>query len=173
MISSQDLQGAYFHKSADAGTISFVVPNQGIRITNQRKTAAFLNRGGPFPVVGATSGWSGAGSKEFALPEAGFQMLDAAYWMPAAFEVANSIGFSFEPHSYDKRHLSGSFFASHAEIQLMCFFIRHNYFFREYCDGDTIQDDFNYFCSEEKPTRSDFISSSPRDSCEKFADHIS
>ncbi|KAF7134028.1 hypothetical protein CNMCM5793_005608 [Aspergillus hiratsukae] len=174
-ISSKDLQDAYFHKSAVSRTISFVLPNKGIKIATQAKTAAFLNRGIPFPVVGARSGWSGAGVKEFALPEAGFHMLDAAYWMPAVLELGRLIGFSFHPHSRDDSLLPGSYYASHAETQLMCFFIRHNYLFREYHDGDTIQDDFLqlFMLQERNRSAQIIISSPPCPDCKRLADHIS
>ncbi|KAK2754208.1 hypothetical protein FQN54_007087 [Arachnomyces sp. PD_36] len=174
-ITSKDLQGAYFHKCADTRTISLVVPQKGVQIATQEKTAAFLNRGAPFPVVGARSGWSGIGFEEFALPEVGFQMLDAAYWMPAVLEVADSIDFSFEPHVYDRKHVPGSYYASHAEAQLMCFFIRRNYLFREYPDGVTVQDDFlQLFLLQKRNRHAEIIISSPPcDSCEGFMNHVS
>jgi hypothetical protein len=174
-ISSRDLQGAYFHKTADSRTISFVLPNKGIQIATQAKTAAFLNRGLPFSVVAARSGWSGAGAKEFTLPEAGFHMLDAAYWMPAVLGLGCLIGFKFDPSSKDDRHLPGSYYACHAEAQLMCFFIRRNYLLRDCHDGDTVQDDFLqlFMLQERNWSAQIIISSEPCDSCRRLADHIS
>ncbi|CRG91087.1 hypothetical protein PISL3812_08135 [Talaromyces islandicus] len=173
-IEAKDLQGAYFHKSADTRTISFVIPNRGIRIATQQKTMAFLNREAPFPVVGARSGWSGTGCKEFTLPEAGFQILDAAYWMPNILELGRLIGFNFHAHSWDDKNLPGSYFASHAEAQLMGFFLRRNYLFREYCDGDTVKDDFLQLFLLQKRNRqaSIIISSPPCDSCKSLADYV-
>jgi hypothetical protein len=104
-----------------------VIPTTGIRIATQKKTAAFLHRGSPFPVVAALSGWSGPGCGEFLDPEAGFERLDAAYWMPRVLKLAEAIGFTFESHSCDKWDIPGSFYASHAEPQLICFFIEKNY----------------------------------------------
>jgi hypothetical protein len=51
-----DLIGAYFHKSPAAGTISLVIPRQGIEIFQQQKTAAILVRHDGFPLVAAVSG---------------------------------------------------------------------------------------------------------------------
>lgn len=55
-------------------------------------------------------------------------MLGAAYWMPAFLELGCLIGFKLDPSSNDDTHLPGSYHASHAEAQLICFFVRRNYY---------------------------------------------
>ncbi|KAM3497975.1 hypothetical protein MY10362_008689 [Beauveria mimosiformis] len=112
-ISTADLQGAYFHKSPSAGTISLVLPTKA------------------FPAVAAVSGRTGSNHSEFRAPEAGFQMLND--------------GFTFWEDSYrDGTGRPGSFYASHAEAQLMCFFVKRNYLFRPLEEDEMtgVQDDF-------------------------------
>ncbi|PMB66740.1 hypothetical protein BM221_007736 [Beauveria bassiana] len=129
-VSTADLQDAYFHKSLSAGTISLVLPTKGIEIFRQQKTAAILIRGAPFPLVAAVSGRTGSRGNEFRAPEAGFQMLDEGYWGGAEnFAVAEELGFTFSEDRRDGAGRPGGFYASHAEAQLMCFFVKRNYLF--------------------------------------------
>jgi hypothetical protein len=102
-------------------------------------------------------------------------MLDAAYWMPAVLELGCLIGFKIDPSSNDDRHLPGSYYACHAEAQLMYFFIHRNYLFRDYHDGDTVQDDFLqlFMLQERNRSAQIIISSPPCPSCRSLADHIS
>jgi hypothetical protein len=170
-----DLIDAYFYKSVNANTISFVIPTTGIGIATQQKTAAFLHRGSPFPVVAAVSGWSGPGYREFFDPEAGFERLDAAYWMPRVLRLAKAIGFTFESHSCDTWDAPGSYNAGHADPQLMCFFIERNYIFRDYDEGDNVQDDFlQIFLLQERNHQAQVIvSKSPCYSCNAFVRWVS
>lgn len=165
------LPDTHFCKSSGAGTVSLVVPAWGTPIAKQHKTVAILNRGGPFPLLQAISGWDGAGLKESHCSQANFETLDAKYWQSEAFEIASAIGFSFKPHKCDDSGLPGSYYASHAEIQLMCFFISRNYIFREYEPGQTVDDDFlQLFLLQERNRHSEIaISSPPCDSCSAFA----
>jgi hypothetical protein len=171
----EDLPDTHFYKSSDAGTISLVVPAWGTPIATQNKTLAILNRGGPFPLLQAISGGKGRGHEEFNHSLADFETLDAKYWLPVAIKIASTIGFSFKPHPYDKNlRLSGGYYASHAEIQLMCFFIRRNYIFREYEPEETVEDDFlQLFLLQERNQHSEIIISSPPcDSCNAFAKKV-
>ena len=169
----EDLRDAYFYKSSIADSISFIIPIQGIRITSFKKTAAFLNRGPPFPVVAAVSGWTGIGTEEFREPEAGFQRLDAAYWQKEVFKIASELDFTFRPHHRDGISKPGSFNTSHAEPQLMSYF-RKNYVFRDYNEGDTVSDDFLQLFMLQ-PRRKDgqiIASKEPCESCQAFGDCI-
>ncbi|KAH7139737.1 hypothetical protein B0J13DRAFT_558409 [Dactylonectria estremocensis] len=62
--------------------------------------------------------------------------------MPEALRVAKQFGFGFDGHSCDKRGVPGSYYAGHAESMLMCFFIKKNYIFRGYEEGEKVEDDF-------------------------------
>ncbi|RYP32609.1 hypothetical protein DL767_005114 [Monosporascus sp. MG133] len=141
-IPLDDLTDAYFYKSTKTPIVSFVIPTAGIQIATSQKTAAFLHRGGPFPVVSALSGRSGPHGQEFLPPGDGFERLNSQYWMPEAMNVARALGFEFESHSYDKPRSPGSYNAGHAESMLMCFFVKRNYVFREYEKGEEVEDDF-------------------------------
>ncbi|OAA41831.1 Ankyrin repeat-containing domain protein [Cordyceps fumosorosea ARSEF 2679] len=154
-ISAGDLQGAYFHKSPSVGTISLVMPRLGIELFSQRKTAAILFRGVPFPLVAAVSGRTGNPATEFRAPEAGFQMLSEGYWGGSEnFGVAADMGFSFPHDARDARGKPGSYYASHAEAQLMCFFVRRNYLFREDRPIKSVLDDPN---PPPEPVHDDFL----------------
>ncbi|KAM3472833.1 hypothetical protein MY8738_008682 [Beauveria namnaoensis] len=146
LLSTADLQDAYFHKSLSAGTISLVLPTKGIEIFSQKKIAAILVRGAPFPLVAAVSGRTGSCDSELRAPEAGFQMLDEGYWGASEnFVVAEELGFTFSECCRDGAGRPGSFYASHAEAQLMCFFVKRNYLFRSLEEEDErtgVQDNF-------------------------------
>ncbi|KAM0743566.1 hypothetical protein ACQRIT_001825 [Beauveria bassiana] len=144
-VSTADFQDAYFHKSSSAGTISLVLPTKGIEIFSQKKTAAILVRGAPFALVAAVSGRTGSCDSELRAPEAGFQMLDEGYWGASEnFVVAEELGFTFSECCRDGAGRPGSFYASHAEAQLMCFFVKRNYLFRSLEEDERtgVQDDF-------------------------------
>lgn len=176
VISIESLDDAHFYKSSNIDTISFVIPKKGIKITTQSKTAAFLLRHHAFPTVAAISGWTSPGSGEFAAPEAGYEKLDSAHWMPAGLAIAKYIGFEFEEHGYDrqKQKPPGSYYACHAEAQLMSFFVSRNYLFRDYYECEKVMDDFlQLFLLQERNRRAHIIVSAvPCPSCQRFARHI-
>jgi hypothetical protein len=171
---SEDLIDAYFYKSRPAGTISLVIPKFGIEIHTQAKTAAVLLRGSAFPPVAAVSGWTGPATEEFLSPEAGFERLNEGHWASEALAVAVDIDFAFERHAYDKCGVPGSYNACHAESQLMCFFLRRNYIFRNYDDRQEVHDDFlQLFLLQEKNRRAQIIvSNDPCESCRALRDCI-
>lgn len=142
-IPLDDLSDAYFYKSTQANTISFVIPTAGIRISSPKKTAAFLHRGGPYPIISILSGRSeGPSDQEYLPPGEGFERLNPGHWMAETMRIAGSFGFTFEAHSRDDIQIPGSFNAGHAESMLMCFFVKKNYIFRDYDDGHIVEDDF-------------------------------
>lgn len=76
--------------------------------------------------------------------------------------VADDIGFKFEPHYCDKVDKPGSFYASFAEAQLMCFFVRRNYLFRNPRD-EPVKDDFlQLFLLQARNQRANIIISKAR-----------
>ncbi|TQV91719.1 ankyrin repeat protein [Cordyceps javanica] len=171
-LCADDFKGAYFHKSVTAGTISLVIPRHGIEIRQQGKTAAILIRGNGFPPVAAVSGRTGIASSEFRASEAGFERLDEGYWGGSEnFQVADDIGFSFEEHACDEPGAPGSFNASHAEAQLMCFFVRRNYLFRYERD---VEDDFlQLFLLQVRNRRASItVSKAPCTSCLALKERI-
>lgn len=168
---------AHFYKSQLAGTISLVLPIEGVTIKNQAKTAAILLRGEPCPPVLAVSGWgSDPGAGEFrSAPKAGFERLNEEYWAFETLNVARDMGLEFKPHRYDKSGYPGIFFACHAEAKLMSLFVRRNYIFPNYVEGEKdVRDDF-FQLFELQPrirTARIIISNTPCDSCQAFKKRI-
>ncbi|KID77395.1 uncharacterized protein G6M90_00g097810 [Metarhizium brunneum] len=171
-----DLTDAFFYKSLSAATISLVIPRQGIEILTQSKTAAVLVRGGAFPPVVAVSGRTNPVHSEFRSPEAGYLRLNEGYWGGVEnFAIAEAIGFSFESDRRDKAGVEGSFNASHAEAQLMCFFVTRNYIFRNFEAGQVqYGDDFlQLFMLQERNRQAKIIvSQEPCPSCRALRDRI-
>lgn len=170
-----NFRDAHFYKSQSAGTISLVLPTQGVNIYTQAKTAAVLLRGGAFPPVVAVSGWNGLHTQEFLTPEAGLERLNEAYWALETLKVASDIGVKFEKHSRDKPGFPGIYNACHAEAQLMSLFVRRNYVFRDYEEGQSdVKDDFLqlFMLQPRNRTAKILISKRPCESCKSFRDYI-
>ena len=173
-LSLDDLAHAFFYKSAKTNTISLVTPKTGTHIRTQRKTAAFLHRGSPFPVVFALSGRTGPDDQEFLTPGDGFERLNCRYWMPEAMRVARAFGFKFDSHDGDEPGIPGSYNAGHAESILMCFFVRRNYIFRDYESGETVDDSFLQLFRLQRRNQwaQIIVSKAPCSSCVALREHI-
>ncbi|KAH6617488.1 ankyrin repeat protein [Chaetomium tenue] len=168
-----NVDDAFFHNLAHTNTISFVTPRTGIHISSLSKTCAFLDRGNPFSVVGSLSGFKDLDDQEFFLPGDGFEQLNCQYWKRETVEVARAFGFEFPSHACDQGR-PGSFFASHAEAMLMCFYVKRNYIFRDYREGDTVKDDFLQLFLLQPRNRGAhvIVSKTPCDSCTKLRECI-
>ena len=120
------------------------------------------------------SGRTSAVSGQFRAPEAGFERLNEGYWGGAGnFSVAEDICFEFEPHVCDKVDKPGSFNASHAEAQLMCFFVRRNYLFRNITAGPVKDDFLQLFLLQQRNRQASIIiSKDPCSSCSLLRDRI-
>lgn len=188
VISVDRLGDAYFYKSSNSmdttDTISFSILTKDImkditidvKTTTEKQTAALLIRHHAFPTVAATSGWTSPGSSEFTAPEAGCEKLDSAYWVSAGLIITKHIGFKFEEHSYDRAHAKpfGSYYACHAEAQLMSFLISRNYLLRDYHEGETVTDDLLqlFLLQERSQSAHIIVSKEPCPSCRLYAKHI-
>ncbi|KAL9479617.1 hypothetical protein ACSS6W_004403 [Trichoderma asperelloides] len=173
------LKHAYFYISYEAGTISLVAPWRGIEISTPWKTAAILFRGDAFPPVAALSGRTGPMGIEFSSPEDGFQMLNQGHWAYESLRMAaEDIDVPFEPHESDGEDgPMGIYNACHAEAQLMCFFVKKNYLFRDYDEGKiNVSDDFLQLFmlqQQQKKLRAEiFVSNDPCSSCVNLKDRI-
>ncbi|KAK4450968.1 hypothetical protein QBC34DRAFT_459370 [Podospora aff. communis PSN243] len=119
---NSNFNNAHFSKSQSAGTISLILPELGIKVWSQHKTAAVLLRGDPFPAVVAVSGWTGDGYDpgEFSAPEAGdLVRLNEGYWAFESIGVAGNMDLPFLEDGRDMKGVPGSYNACHAEAQLM------------------------------------------------------
>jgi hypothetical protein len=175
-IALDDPTNTYFYKSAVAGSISIIIPRSGIRITTQSKTAALLDHGIPFSILLAVSGWSDPGRSPYQPGGAGCSRLDCAYWRKQISTIAKALQFEFKSHEYDERGDPGSFFASHAEIQLMVYFISKNYLFRDYPERTSVDDDFlQLFLLQKRRNQARILVAHERGACTecyRFADCV-
>jgi len=135
------------------------------------KTAAFLDRGSPFPVVSVVSGYSGPNNEQFLTATESFERLNAGYWMPETVRLAQAFGFEFDSNDYDGE-IPGSYYACHAESMLMCFFVMRNYIFPDHKSGETVKDDFlQLFMLQPRNQRARIIvSQKPCSSCLELKD---
>ncbi|PTB41081.1 hypothetical protein M441DRAFT_47557 [Trichoderma asperellum CBS 433.97] len=173
------LQHAYFYRSYEAGTISLVTPLRGMHISAPWKTAAILFRGDAFPPIAALSGHTDLLGTEFSSPEDGFKMLNQGHWAYESLRMAaEDIDVPFEPHANDgKDGPMGIYNACHAEAQLMCFFVKKNYLFRDYAKGEiNVVDDFLQLFmlqQQQKKLRAEiFVSNAPCRSCINLKNRI-
>ncbi|KAH8621617.1 hypothetical protein IG631_23704 [Alternaria alternata] len=90
-----------------------------IPMADKRKTFGYLERGEAYNLVFAVSGWSGG---EFADIDG---CVDRELWTKRVFEFSRMVGHSLKRHEYDHLGREGSFYACHAEKQLMAFILWH------------------------------------------------
>lgn len=166
----------HFYKSPSAGTISLVLPAEGVSIQSQAKTAAVLLRGEPFPPVFAGGGWgAGPSAGEFRSAEAGMERLNEEYWAFETLNLASDMGLEFETHDYDQSRFPGIYFACHAEAQLMSLFVRRNYLFSNHGEGERdVRDGFLqlFMLQPRKRAAKILVSNTPCASCRGFKERI-
>lgn len=97
------------------------------RIHNPRKTVALLCRD---PFISSTFSMSGWSRQDRSI-------LDQAVWHEKVVRLGAIVGHEFEAHGYDRKHhtsKSGSYYASHAEKQLLAYYIwKHTFALDESC----------------------------------------
>jgi len=173
---------AHFFKSQSAETISLVLPALGIKIPTQHKTAAVLLRGDPFPPVVAVSGWTGLGyngGEYLTLEAGGLIRLNEGYWALESINVARDMGGLFREDVRDRKGVPGSYNACHAEAQLISFFVRRNYLFRDYIEEEEqpethVNDEFLqlFLLQPRNRTAEILVSNKPCASCLRYASFI-
>ena len=175
-LQSPDLVGAYLHKSLASESISLIMPRRETEFSTEQDATAILFRGGPFPPVAAVNGWTGPVNRRLrSMVQGSCEMLNEGYWALENLELARDLGFSFEPHEDDMPEARGSYNACHAEAQLMCFFVRRNYIFRNYEEGQKeIVDNFLQLFMLQKRNQEALIivSTPPCSSCIALRDCI-
>jgi hypothetical protein len=88
-----------------------------IPMADKRKTFGYLERGEAHNLVFAVSGWSGG---KFADIDG---CVDRELWTMRVFEFSRIVGHSLKRHEHDHFGREGSFYACHAEKQLMAFIL--------------------------------------------------
>ena len=89
-----------------------MVPNMG-------KTIARLERGQDYPVLGAMRGWGTMGRSHL--------VLDGLQWTTEVFRICGVLDYHLPSHTLDQGH-TGAYFATHAEKQLIAYFISKHTF---------------------------------------------
>jgi hypothetical protein len=110
-----------------------------IPMADEGKTFAYLDRGQAHGLVFAVSGWSGG---HFADIDA---CVDRVLWTERVFEFSRMVGHTLKSHDYDGKDPEGSFYACHAEKQLMAFVLWHYTSLQEFPDPEASDSDWNRF----------------------------
>ncbi|KAF4446968.1 Ankyrin repeat-containing protein [Fusarium austroafricanum] len=87
-------------------------------LPTESKTVAYMVRGGHLPEIPAMSGWI---HKETVVDE-GTVFVAGREWTPEVLRLCEVIGFTPQPHEYDKG-VPGQYNACHAEKQLIAYFV--------------------------------------------------
>ncbi|KAH8840043.1 hypothetical protein MCOR27_009730 [Pyricularia oryzae] len=93
-------------------------------IPGQNKTIGVLWRGYDFPVKAAISGWANVESGAVAQ---GIYLIDGRDYTNAVFELCKVVGHKLDSHNYNQGK-AGQFYASHAEKQLVAYFVDRHLF---------------------------------------------
>ncbi|EXJ64571.1 hypothetical protein A1O7_00908 [Cladophialophora yegresii CBS 114405] len=116
LITRTNYQHHVFVKSTD--NIRLFAPISEYPIPTQWKTVARLERGGRYPSVSAMSGW--AHNQTVIL-------ISGKDWTAEVMRICQLVNHQLMPHIYDNGK-SGRYHASHAEKQMIAYFINHHVF---------------------------------------------
>lgn len=109
-----------FSYHAGDSSIKLIGPLASVEVNAPSKTVATLNRSGLFPDVSARSGWAHPASAEV--------RLDGTKWTNEVLKLADAVGFRYRPDFDRDQGIPGRYFASHAESQLIAYFIARHWF---------------------------------------------
>lgn len=107
--------------------------------SNERKTIGAMDRTTQFPVMAAMSGWTHA--------EYGNTRVAGDGWTKEVFKICKDTGFNLPGHHHDQG-IPGQFYASHAEKQLVAYFVKHHVFLKNEV-GDSTQTPSKTFSSDQ------------------------
>lgn len=140
-------------------------------VPSSNRTYACLVRGYPHPIKSAMSGWS---ELKIGKTEG---CLDRRIWLDRVFRLYDIMRHPTESHPCDGNELPGSFYACHAEKQLIAFFL--------YQHTRILDDGFNLVnCSLNETWRPEneegpkeikmdiYVSNEPCLNCKSFADRV-
>jgi FOG: Ankyrin repeat len=134
-----------------------------------RKTVGVLIRPQGFPRISTHSGWA---HTAWTTDKGDLVVLGGDYWTSRVIELATEVGYKFPEHEYDRRGGPGSYFACHAEKQLMAFFVSKHVF----TDSDKRDGHLRELAAIEPQSRLDtatiYVDSEECHSCREFRDHL-
>lgn len=126
---SSKLESAFYVKSSADNGIKLVqltlVSNHILKTLS--KTVAHLDRGGRFPTETATSGWSRWTSN--------LADISGTRWTEEVFCVARTVGHQLQPRQNFDHRKQGQYYASHAEAQLIAFFVSRHVILEDVIDS--------------------------------------
>lgn len=121
----QETEATYhsFRRSPDGQSIVHCGPIREYPVSRPNKTIAILQRGSPFPAIAAMSGWGHS--------ERASTTVSGKDWTKRVFEIAAIVGHTLSADSQKDKGAQGKFQASHAEKQLIAYFLDRHVFLPE------------------------------------------
>ena len=112
-----------FWRSSDGQSIIHCGPVREYSIPKRTKTIAVLERGNPFPAITAMSGWGHSGYSS--------TNVSGKNWTERVLKVAATVGHTLSADLQKDQGIPGQFQASHAEKQLIAYFLDRHVFLPE------------------------------------------
>lgn len=100
-------------------------------VSSMKKAVGILVREGSFAPIAAMSGYAHTEQEHF---------ISGKEWTEKALQLAEIVGYTFNPDGYDNDRPPGSYWAGHAEVQLITWLVYHHFFPLE--DLEQLDSDF-------------------------------
>ncbi|KAF9883090.1 hypothetical protein FE257_004098 [Aspergillus nanangensis] len=131
-----------FWRSSDGRSILHCGPVREYPIPRRGKTIAVLERGSPFPAIAAMSGWGHS--------EDSSARVSGKNWTERVLEIAAAVGHTLSVDPERDQGIPGQFHASHAEKQLIAYFLDRHVFLPEDITLERFDEDIKRLNSEIK-----------------------
>jgi len=105
---------AHSFKNTGRGTIELIAPIEEFHVQNEWKTIASLQRPSDFPFIAAMSGWSHGQARV---------TVSGKEWTAKVMKISSTVRHQLPIHKQRDQGEEGRYFASHAEKQLVAYFI--------------------------------------------------
>jgi len=105
---------SHSYKNTSRGTIELIAPIAEFNVPNQWKTIASLERPWTFPSVAAMSGWSHEDTRV---------TVSGKEWTNEVMRISSIVGHRLQQEKQRDQGKEGRYFATHAEKQLVAYFI--------------------------------------------------
>ncbi|KAJ6105216.1 hypothetical protein N7523_010290 [Penicillium sp. IBT 18751x] len=113
----------FFRRSPDGQSVTHYGPIRQYPVSTSYKTIALLERGSPFPSIAAMSGW---GHSQWSSTR-----VSGKDWTEMVLKLAAIVDHTLVVHTSKDQGIQGRFHASHAEKQLIAYFINRHVFLQE------------------------------------------
>lgn len=105
---------SYSFRTTDQGTIELTAPIANFPVPNERKTIATLQRQSKYPLIAAMSGWSHSMTNV---------TVSGRDWTDEVMNISRVVKHQLHIDGQRDQGKPGQFFASHAEKQLLAYFV--------------------------------------------------